>query len=236
MHTAKNAETLDSILTNLGRNSDTTTPPKTANLPIGTGLSSLGLATLRTFAQNKPDAEAINKQLLASLKSDFGSQIACVATTNKDYEVTGYQISLKTPLSEPWLKAIEYYNQPARGDLVAFEVTRLRSLTAKRKEGEFDMELSIEAITEELRDYPEDVVRTVCRDWARKNVFFPVLKELIDRCESLMVLRRALLNQGKEVKWLEHRKRDPEYTPPDEIEKQKVSSIMSEIMKNLNAA
>lgn len=235
-NTTPNAENLGSILENLEKNSETTTSAKPANSLIGTGLSSPGLGTLRNLAATKPDAEATNRQLLASLKLDLGSQIECVETTNKDYEITGYKIGLKAPLSEGWLKAIEFYNQPARGDLVAYEVTRLRNLTAKRKEGDFDLEMSLQAISEELRDYPEDVVQTICRDWARKNIFFPVLKELIDKCESLMILRRALLAHAKEHKYLEFKKSNPDYVPPNEAEKAKVADIMTEILKNLNAA
>lgn len=158
---------------------------------------------------------------------------------NKDFEITNYQIVLKSPIPEGWLKALEYYNRPSRTDFVAFEVSRMRNLTAKRKEGEFDMEMSIEAITEELRDYPEDVVQSVCRSWARTNIFFPVLKELIDKCESHMILRRALLSKGKENKYLEHRKtskKEEEWKKPTETEIKKVSSIMSPCDRIIHAS
>ena len=107
------------------------------------------------------------------------------------------------------MKAIEHYTRTSRGDVTAMEVTRLRSLTAKRKEGEFDLELSIGALTEELCGYPEDVVRTVCREWARNNKFFPVLKELIDACNELMILRQAVLSAFKSCNVVAMIEREP---------------------------
>jgi hypothetical protein len=77
------------------------------------------------------------------------------------------------------------------------EVTRLRTLTAKRAEGEFDLELSVGAITEELAVYPEDIVVDVCRNWARNNKWFPTLSELIAECEVLFDDRRRLLSAAK---------------------------------------
>lgn len=196
MPTEPNAVNTASMPSNLPKSQTDlliTTLPAPANSLTGTELSLPGLATLKSLAQQKPTAEQANRQLLASLQSDLSSQIDIVETTNKDYEVTGYRITLKSPLSESWLKAIDYYTQPARSDMVVAEVSRLRTLTAKRKENEFDLELSIGAITEELRGYPEDIVRSVCRDWARGNIFFPVLKELLDKCEEHMKLRRAIM-------------------------------------------
>lgn len=99
------------------------------------------------------------------------------------------------------LIAVACLVEPAPGDFVATEVTRLKTLTAQRKEAEFDMELSIGALTEELMVYPKDVVRTVCRDWARNSKWFPTLSDLIAECEHLMKLRIAImrLTQAKHL-------------------------------------
>ncbi len=108
-------------------------------------------------------------------------------------------------------------------------------MTAKRKEGEFDLELSIGAITEELCEYPEDIVRTVCREWARTNTFFPVLKELLDECNKLMELRKSLLSQMREQRVISNKPKNEEWTPATEDEKKKVSDMVAECIRNLSA-
>lgn len=213
----------------------TTTEANAANSLTGTGLSSPGLAMLRslTQAQNQmPDANKINNQLLASLKLDLGWRLVTKNRLNADYEAVSTEIKITGSVSDAWMKAIEYYTKPSSGEMVAMEVTRLRTLTAKRKEGEFDLELSIGAITEELRDFPQDIVRTTCREWARNNKFFPVLKELLDECKKFMQLRQAILDQMKNQRFIEHKKKqDDDWQKPTEAETQKVSDIMAEITK-----
>jgi hypothetical protein len=144
-------------------------------------------------------------------------------------------VSLKACLSDRWIKALEHYTKPALEEKVVIEVARLRCLTAKRKEGEFDMELSLGAITEELREYPIDIVQTVCREWARNNVFFPVLKELIDGCEKLLKPRNAILTASKEQKFIEFKKSQPDYVNPTDADKAKVSELVAQCLKNLSA-
>lgn len=87
-----------------------------------------------------------------------------------------------------------HFVQPAMMSDVTVEITRMRTLTARRAEGEIDTEMLIGAMTEELAGYPIDIVRTACREWPRDNKFFPTLKELRDACERNFIFRRALRN------------------------------------------
>lgn len=130
---------------------------------------------------------------------------------------------------------LEDINRPANGRNVAAEVTRLRMLTAKRAEGEDEMELSIGAITEELQPYPEDIVRTVCRDWARENKWFPTLSELIAECDALHKPRLKLLNAVSSALPLPAPNTDA-WTPPTDAEKQAVSAMIDGFLNSHSMA
>lgn len=223
----QNAKPSASTQTNSPRNSPTTTSPEPANSPTGIELSGRGLATLRNFLQNEktPNSAALNRQILASLKSDCGSRLVIKTRCDSDYNAIDEDIAITGKIPEKWRDALEYITRPANGRTVAAEVTRLRTLTAKRAEGEFDMELSIGAITEELQPYPEDIVRTVCRDWARENKWFPTLSELIAECDALHMPRLKLLNAVSSALPLPAPKPDA-WTPPTDSEKQAVSAMI----------
>lgn len=242
MNTAQNAKNLDSMPTNSPMNqtvSSTTISQREIPSQIGTGLSGRGLEMLRSLVQptgNPLDARTLNSKILASLKQDFGSHLVTKDRVNGEYEVIGTDVTLSVAASENWIKALEYYNRPAKGEDVAMEVTRLRTLTAKRKEGEFDLELSIGALTEELCIFPSDIVRTACREWARNNKFFPVLKEILDECKNLVSMRASALAQMRNYKAIEHTVPEEAYIPPTEEEKQKVRNLVDQAMKDLSAS
>lgn len=185
------------------------------------------MATLRSFLQTEktPNAAALNRQILASLRSDCGSRLVIKTRCDSDYNAIDEEITITGNIPEKWRDALEYINRQANGRNVAAEVTRLRTLTAKRAEGEFDMELSIGAITEELQPYPEDIVRTVCRDWARENKWFPTLSELIAECEALLKPRRAMLAAIKSA--LPLPAPEPQsWSPPTDAQKLAVSAML----------
>jgi len=235
MHTAQNAENSDSTQTSSQTNQtdlSITTPRREAGLSIGTRLSSRGLETLRGLVRanrDNPTAHQIDQTIQASLRQDFASQLDFKTKTDRDFEVTGYAIQVRGEVPVAWRDAIGFFTKPAAPAFAAMEVTRLRTLTTKRKEGEFDLELSITAISEELSVYPEDIVQTVCRDWARKNRFFPVLAELIAECEKFMVLRRAIAKAFEEPV-LQIEKRDDEWIPPTDDEKAEVDAMMADVI------
>ena len=81
-------------------------------------------------------------------------------------------------------------------------------VTAKRSEGDTDLEFSISILTDELSKYPIDVVRTVCRDWAKTNKWFPTLSDLIKKADDVMGLRVALLEASKMTAQLQIEKRE----------------------------
>lgn len=244
----KNAQNSVSIATSssaIPTGSETTTMPEETQCSTGMQLSSHGLEMLRNSVK-MGDPTAIETSLLESLKSDFGSRLDIVETTNEHYERTGYRLTIHSEIPQNWLAAINHLNQAGAGENIAYEISRLRTLTAKRKEKEFDLELSIDAMTEELKIYPLDIVRYVCREWARKNTFFPVLKEMIDGCEKHMHLRRALLGATKtKATALPSPKRSvPAYegrksygdTPKDQWDKAHYDEAINEAVRMVNMA
>lgn len=74
------------------------------------------------------------------------------------------------------------------------ELARLRAATARRASSEDDEALAFAVLREELATYPADVVRSVLRNHARNNRFFPSLSELIEPCEEA-VRERKMLHQ-----------------------------------------
>ncbi len=165
------------------------------------------------------------------MRQDFGSRLAISEKVNRDFEVVGFSVLIDGEIDGNWMRAIEHYTRPCKGNIAAMEIARLRSLTARQKQSDFDLELSIGALTEELIKYPEDILKTVCREWARSNVFFPTLKELIDACEKLFAPRAALLAAAKNRNSIAHNRRhDPEYRRPTDEEKEAVSKMLDECL------
>jgi len=232
MPTEKGAQNSVSMPMNLPletMGSGTTTMLAPPSLPTGTVPSSCGLATLRDLVQSpeaRLDAHTINSQLQASLKQDFGSRLAIRGEYGPDFDCRSVSASVTGGVDRRWVIALERLTAPSRGDRVAAEVTRLRSLTIKRKESETDLELSIGAFTEELCAYPFDIVRTVCRSWARNNKFFPALCEVISECEELMRPRRAYLQALRTPALLERKPQSDEYQKPTEAEIKAVSEMV----------
>jgi hypothetical protein len=198
----KNAPNSDSTPTPSTKNSEITTSPAGRSLKIGMPDSTPGLATLRNLASDKAaDSETIDRSLVAFLKQVCGSQIALTDKFNSEYDIVGTDIVFAAPLSDELLTVVDRFTRPAQGGTVAAEITRLRTMTGRRQESGADLEMLIGAMTEELMEFPYDVVRNSCREWARKNIFFPTLKEIRDECVKAarvrLALRKALAKHGQ---------------------------------------
>lgn len=178
-------------------NSKTTALQTARSTQTGTLPSTTGLATLRDLVTvqpaNPPTATELNRQLLASLKQDAGPLLVLKAKYNSEYDVAGYIVRLDAFLPSGWCDALVHFTKPSGGAFVAAEMARLRMLTVAAKDTEQDLEAKIAVFSEELMSYPNDIVKEVCREWAKNTKFFPNnLKEIKEKCESLMLPRRAL--------------------------------------------
>lgn len=118
-----------------------------------------------------------------------------------DFEVAGYDFSKASHADlEEALPILEAVNQPCPPDIAAKAVGALKVRTVARKEQQDDLSLTVAVFTEDLMDYPPDVVIDACRRWASKEKWFPSwaeLKDLLDykagkRRKILEALRKAL--------------------------------------------
>ncbi len=216
-----------------GKNSAITTMQGEQNFPIGMPLSETGLQTLRNFGRGMLQGRLISdKELQALFVQECKSPPVIEKKLNHEYEVTGYRIEFFEKPDQAMIEAVEFFNAPtAKGELVAAEISRLLSITVRPKEEQLDLVMKIGALTEELSDYPFDVIKTVCRDWPRLSKWQPSLFELRQRCEVLVCFRRALLAAMKNpVKRLAKRD-DTDYrnTPKARWEKRHFEAFIADM-------
>lgn len=83
-------------------------------------------------------------------------------------------------------------NEPAPKAMIVFELGRLRAMTKAKAEDQQSTEFLLACYTEDMREYPADVVREACRKWARTEKFFPAWTELKDVLDALVGKRRRL--------------------------------------------
>ena len=92
---------------------------------------------------------------------------------------------------------------PADPDDLAKEMHRCWVMTKSRPEDAQDFRLAIASIADELSHLPSDAVLSTLREWPRKNVFRPALRELLDiidrKTRMRSMYRRAI--ETKFPKW-----------------------------------
>lgn len=71
-------------------------------------------------------------------------------------------------------------------------VQTLRIRTVRRFEDVDDMVAVIAVYSEDLSEYPADVVIDACRSWARQSKWFPAWVELQELCDLMIRRRRAM--------------------------------------------
>ena len=110
--------------------------------------------------------------------------------------VTGCKIAKGAPeaLIREGLAAIHRQCQPCGAD---FALTQLRLLKARTKaRPDADQTLTAAAYGDWLAEYPQDVAKAACEEWARGMVFWPAWADLQRICDRLVskrvAVRRAL--------------------------------------------
>jgi hypothetical protein len=109
--------------------------------------------------------------------------------------------ALRYPLPE-WAKrdeirsamaVVERTCQSARREVVAAEITRCLLVTKARAGDDDDMRARVRILTEELAEFPGDVIREACRRWSRESPWAPSLHELRHECAKAFGFRSTLL-------------------------------------------
>lgn len=138
------------------------------------------------------DPERAEKALLASLPPPLRSCLKERIST--EYDLMGMDL-IKTPSREQanqvlaWLDQID--TQTQRSILVQ-EITRCLTLTKSRVQDENDIALLLGALTQELLEYPADIVISELRKWPRAQKWWPSLSELRTNCDHAWRVRKSL--------------------------------------------
>jgi len=102
-----------------------------------------------------------------------------------DFDFVGYRITGQQTMSELMKVHDEISDMcPKMSEAdIAKELIKLKTLTIPRKESQGEYDMTLEAYTEQLKDYPADAVIDVLRSAPGRNKFFPSwfeLKEMLD--------------------------------------------------------
>jgi len=88
---------------------------------------------------------------------------------------------------------LEYFNRPAKPEFMAGQIARLRVSIPRRAEDNQDIELLVDVMVEDCREYSADVIRYVVQNWRLHNRFFPIPKDFRQKLDEAMAFRRAIL-------------------------------------------
>ena len=82
---------------------------------------------------------------------------------------------------------------PAPPKVILAELARLRVSTKIRAEDERDMALRFQVLAETMEEFPADVAVAALRRWARREVFFPSVAEIVEEMHRFNRRRQSLL-------------------------------------------
>jgi hypothetical protein len=150
-----------------------------------------GLEAVRT-AWEARDAEAVGNALHRSLKPLLNTFLDC--EMDKDWEIVRYRALAPIPshLAEPLRTALAELMKPCGREVVARAAARYLPATKFREGTRADMLAMIAVYGDELHTFPEDVIVTAFRRWARREKWWPSLAEIIEECSFLHRWRPAL--------------------------------------------
>lgn len=97
------------------------------------------------------------------------------------------------PLPTSLRPLLEEANKPSPPVKITPEVARCLSLTTSRARDQVDLKLMIGALSEELAQFPFDVVKASLRGWSQREKWWPTLAELREECQWRVDRRRKAL-------------------------------------------
>jgi len=181
--------------------SETQPTPTTGNTPTGTELSTTGsdqdtpattsnsVVALKTLDLSR-DREAANS-LPPALASCLEEQLG------PEYDLESYTINDADQLTIEALTAgrtaILSLSEPADDDMILQALLKLRSLTASRGIGDADLDMTLEAFAEKLKEYPADATIQALNEAPDRSKWFPTWYDLKTRIHYLSQHRRLIL-------------------------------------------
>jgi hypothetical protein len=178
-----------------------------------TSITPSTLDSLRFLAETTKRGDLLSDESLKELLlQHFGSRLAITEVVDhryhgpNGYEPTrlGFRIVLDG-LADDEMKfydALEFFNRPATAEFIAGQIARLRVSMPRRAEENMDIELLVDVMVDDCREYPADIIAHVAKQWRLENRFFPIPKDFRAKLEQSMAFRRAIWNCFQE-------KRDP---------------------------
>jgi hypothetical protein len=136
--------------------------------------------------------------LEALLRQHFGSRLTLRAKTRltADYDVIneGHIVEINGLGDEEMrlFDMIDYLNKPSDPVLAAGQIARLRITMPRRDEENQDIELLIDTLVDDCREYPPDILQAECQRWRREERWFPSPKDFRRRLDAAVSLRRAI--------------------------------------------
>lgn len=193
------------IVNSLGRSASTPTPnlpssatsgaaspAPAASRSTGQALSATTAGASIASALEGRDAEKADRALLALLRPLERSSLAPKLTS--DFEVEGFRQTGAIPAAarQQLTAAVTAMIRPCGKSTAAKEALRCLSLTVSRERDGADLSLMAAALSDELSEFPADVVATAFRKWARREKWWPSLSEIRDECLRLSRVRWSL--------------------------------------------
>lgn len=183
-------------------NSETRPTPTTGNTPTGTKLSTTGsdqgtqattsnsVVALKTLdlSRDREAASSLPPALASCLEEQLGPEYDLERYTIND---GGLIIDLKV-LNEGRI-AILSLSEPADDDMILQALLKLRSLTASRGIGDADLDMTLEAFAEKLKEYPADATIQALNEAPDRSKWFPTWYDLKTRIHYLSQHRRLIL-------------------------------------------
>jgi hypothetical protein len=181
--------------------SETRPVPTTGNTPTGTGLSTTGsdqatpaqtsssVVALKTLdlSRDREAASSLPPALASCLEEQLGPEYDLERYTIND----GGQLALEV-LTEG-RTAILGLSEPAPDDMILRALLKLRSLTASRGIGDADLDMTLEAYAEKLKEYPADATIQALGEAPDRSKWFPTWHDLKTRIHYLSQHRRLIL-------------------------------------------
>ena len=114
-----------------------------------------------------------------------------------EYDLERYTINDAGQLTRETLNegrtAILSLSEPADDDMILQALLKLRSLTASRGIGDADLDMTLEAYAEKLKEYPADATIQALNEAPDRSKWFPTWFDLKTRIHYLSQHRRLIL-------------------------------------------
>ena len=138
---------------------------------------------------------SVDRQAVSSLPPPLASCLEEKLGPRYDlerYAIKGAdQLTLET-LNEGRAVILEM-SKPASDDMILQGLLKVRSLTASRGIGDADLDMTLEAFAEKLKEYPADATIQALNEAPDRSKWFPTWYELKDHIHYLSQHRRLIL-------------------------------------------